>query len=120
MSAAIIESLIPIANRVKTITFDNGKEFVEHAKIDKALSSISYFADPYASWQRGSNENYNGLFRQYAPKDRHFSTVTDQGLKMIEYELNNRPRKRVGFKTPHQVFWGSNKSVALRGLIQGF
>ena len=115
VSAAIIESLTPIANKVKTITFDNGKEFAEHAKIDKALKSISYFADPYASWQRGSNENYNGLFRQYVPKDRPLSTVTDQELKMIEYELNNRPRKRLGFKTPHQVFWGSNKSVALRG-----
>ena len=115
VSAAIIESLTPIANKVKTITFDNGKEFAEHAKIDKALKSISYFADPYASWQRGSNENYNGLFRQYVTKDRPLSTVTDQELKMIEYELNNRPRKRLGFKTPHQVFWGSNKSVALRG-----
>lgn len=115
VSAAIIESLIPIANKVKTITFDNGKEFAEHAKIDKALSSISYFADPYASWQRGSNENFNGLLRQYVPKDRPLSTLTDQELRMIEYELNNRPRERLGFKTPHQVFWGSNKSVALRG-----
>ena len=115
VSAAIIESLMPIANKVKTITFDNGKEFAEHAKIDKALSSISYFADPYASWQRGSNENFNGLLRQYVPKDRPLSTLTDQELRMIEYELNNRPRERLGFKTPHQVFWDSNKSVALRG-----
>ena len=74
---------------------------------------MSYFADPHASWQRVSNENYNGLFRQYFPKDRALSTVTDQELKMIQYELNNRPRKRIGFKTPHQVFWSLNKSVVL-------
>jgi IS30 family transposase len=78
------------------------------------LGSTAYFADPFASWQRGSNENYNGLLRQYIPKKRHLSTVTDAELKMIEDRLNHRPRKRLGFKTPHQVFHESLNRVALR------
>ena len=99
--------------RVKTITFDNGKEFAEHARIDEALGSTTYFADPFSSWQRGSNENFNGLLRQYIPKKRPLSTVTDEELKMIEKRLNNRPRKRLGFKTPKQVFHESLNRVAL-------
>ena len=63
---------------VKTLTFDNGKEFAEHSRIDIALQSTTYFADPFASWQRGSNENFNGLLRQYIPKKRPLSTVTNE------------------------------------------
>ena len=114
VSAAIIKRLKPIASRVKTITYDNGKEFAGHKAIDQSLGTTAYFADPFASWQRGSNENYNGLLRQYIPKKRHLSTVTDEELKMIEDRLNHRPRKRLGFKTPHQMFHESLKSVALR------
>jgi len=111
---AIIDKLEPLLCLVKTITFDNGKEFADHALIDQALNSTSYFAQPYASWQRGSNENYNGLLRQYVPKKRKLSTVTDEELKMIQNLLNHRPRKRLGFKTPYQVFHESLKRVALR------
>ena len=114
MSSAVIKKLEPIRDRVKTITFDNGKEFAEHARIDEALGSKTYFADPFSSWQRGSNENFNGLLRQYIPKKRPLSTVTDEELKMIERRLNNRPRKRLGFKTPNQVFHESLNRVALR------
>ena len=114
VSAAIIQRLKPLASLVKTITYDNGKEFAEHKFVDTSLNSISYFADPFASWQRGSNENYNGLLRQYIPKKRRLSTVTDEELKMIEDRLNHRPRKRLGFKTPHQVFHESLNRVALR------
>ena len=114
VSAAIIKRLKPLASRVKTITYDNGKEFAGHKAIDQSLGSTAYFADPFASWQRGSNENYNGLLRQYIPKKRHLSTLTDAELKMIEDRLNNRPRKRLGFKTPHQVFHDSLNRVALR------
>jgi IS30 family transposase len=114
VSAAIIKRLTPLASRAKTITFDNGKEFAGHKLIDQSLGSTTYFADPFASWQRGSNENYNGLLRQYIPKNRHLSTVTDEELKMIEDRLNHRPRKRLGFKTPHQVFHESLNRVALR------
>ena len=113
VSAAVIKKLEPIRDRVKTITFDNGKEFAEHARIDEALGSTTYFADPFSRWQRGSNENFNGLLRQYIPKKRPLSTVTDEELKMIERRLNNRPRKRLGFKTPNQVFHESLNLVAL-------
>ena len=113
VSSAVIKKLEPIRDRVKTITFDNGKEFAEHARIDEALGSKTYFADPFSSWQRGSNENFNGLLRQYIPKKRSLSTVTDEELKMIERRLNNRPRKRLGFKTPNQVFHESLNRVAL-------
>ena len=110
---AVIKKLRSINARVKTITFDYGKEFAEHARIDEALGSTTYFADPFSSWQRGSNENFNGLLRQYIPKKRPLSTVTDEELKMIEERLNNRPRKRLGFKTPKQVFHESLNRVAL-------
>jgi IS30 family transposase len=68
----------------------------------------------FASWQRGSNENFNGLLRQYIPKKRSLSTVTNKELKMIQDRLNNRPRKRLGFKTPNEVFMQSLNRVALR------
>ena len=103
-----------MAKKVKTPTHDNGKEFADHARIDAELGSTGYFADPVASWQRGSNENLNGLVRQYIPKKRPLSTVTEEELKMIEKKLNSRPRKRLGFKTPYQVFHDSLTRVALR------
>jgi IS30 family transposase len=114
VSQAIITQLNPVTPLVKTLTFDNGKEFAEHARIDTALKSTTYFADPFASWQRGSNENFNGLLRQYIPKKRPLSTVTNQELRMIQDRLNNRPRKRLGFKTPNEVFMQSLNRVALR------
>lgn len=114
VSAAIISRLKPVAQRVNTITYDNGKEFADHAVTDKALCSTTYFADPFASWQRGSNENFNGLLRQYIPKKRPLTTVTEEELKMIEDRLNHRPRKRLGFKTPYEVFHQSLSRVALR------
>jgi IS30 family transposase len=114
VSGAILTKLKPLAPLVKTLTFDNGKEFAEHQRIDTALQSTTYFADPFASWQRGSNENFNGLLRQYIPKKRSLSTVTDQELRMIQDRLNNRPRKRLGFRTPQEVFMQSLNRVALR------
>ncbi len=112
---AIVQSLRPFKARVCTLTFDNGLEFARHAEIDHALKSTSYFADPYASWQRGNNENTNGLVRQYLPKSRPFQTVADEELAMIMDRLNHRPRKRLNWKTPHQVFMQSFNRVALRG-----
>jgi IS30 family transposase len=114
VSEAIVQRLKPLAAKVKTLTFDNGKEFSNHANIDAALGCTTYFARPFASWERGSNENFNGLLRQYIPKNRPLSSVTDEEIKMIEVRLNNRPRKRLGFKTPAQVFQQSLKRVALR------
>jgi IS30 family transposase len=114
VSQAIITKLNAVTPLVKTLTFDNGKEFAEHSRIDAALNSTTYFADPFASWQRGSNENFNGLLRQYIPKKRPLSTVTNKELRMIQDRLNNRPRKRLGFKTPNEVFMQSLNRVALR------
>lgn len=114
VSDSIIRLLDPIKARVATLTFDNGLEFAQHADIDQALEATSYFADPYAAWQRGTNENTNGLVRQYLPKSRAFDNVTQEELAIIMHRLNHRPRKRLGWKTPHQVFMTSFKRVALR------
>ena len=114
MGRAIEAKLKPFYSRVKTLTVDNGKEFAYHQKVDAVLNIQTFFADPYCSWQRGSNENFNGLLRQYIPKKRRMQTVTDEELAMIENRLNHRPRKRLGFKTPHEVFHASLNRVALR------
>jgi IS30 family transposase len=100
--------------RVKALTYDNGKEFSGQARIDEALGSTGYFARPFASWERGSNENFNGLLRLYVPKKRRMASITDEEIKMIENRLNNRPRKRLGFRTPAEVFHQSLSRVALR------
>ncbi|WP_323030737.1 IS30 family transposase [Brachymonas denitrificans] len=111
---AIEEKLEPLCARVKTLTVDNGKEFADHQTVDQTLGIKTYFADPYCSWQRGSNENFNGLLRQYIPKKRRLETVTEEELTMIENRLNHRPRKRLGFKTPYEVFHASLNRVAPR------
>ncbi len=102
-------------DRVKTLlTFDYGKVFAGHGQIDEQLQSTAYFARPFASWERGSNENLNGLLRQYIPKKRAMSTVTDEEVRMTQNRLNNGPRKRLGFKTLAEVFHQSLKRDALR------
>jgi len=97
--------------RVHTITFDNGKEFADHKGIASDLKADIYFAHPYASWERGTNENTNGLVRQYFPKTRDLSTVTDDEIQIVENRLNHRPRKRLGFKTPFEVFFNVNTTL---------
>lgn len=108
-----IELLAPLAARVHTITVDNGKEFCEHELIASGLQARIYFAHPYASWERGLNENTNGLVRQYFPKKFEFAGITDQDLQQVEDLLNNRPRKTLGYRTPNEVFF-KQPSVALR------
>jgi transposase, IS30 family len=112
--AATIEALNPLKARVETLTYDNCKEFSGHARIDEALGSMGYFARPFASWERGSNENFNSLLRQYVPKKRRIASITDEEIKMIENRLNNRPLKRLGFRTPAEGFHQSLSRVALR------
>ena len=114
VSQAIIIKLNSVTPLVKTLTFDKGKELAQHSRIDAALNSTTYFADPFASWKRRSNENFNGLLRQYIPKKRTLSTVSDAELRMIQDRLHNRPRKRLGFKTPNEMFMQSLNRVALR------
>ena len=110
---AVRQLLTPVADRVHTITADNGKEFAEHETIAKALEANFYFAHPYASWERGLNENTNGLVRQYFPKQCHFDRITDEEIQTAIDKLNNRPRKCLGFKTPNEVFFGMKLTVAL-------
>lgn len=101
---AIIRLLAPVAHKVKTLTFDNGTEFIQHEKIAAALKAKTYFATPYASWERGINENTNGLLRQFFPKHTNFQTVTPTQIEQILELLNNRPRKTRGYNTPNQLF----------------
>ena len=108
VSEAMIELLKPVRLQVKTITSDNGKEFADHKKVKQKLFSPFFFADAYASWQRGTNENTNGLIREFLPKGCDFRQVCDDEMQAIEDKLNNRPRKRLGFKTPNQVFYNIN------------
>jgi IS30 family transposase len=101
-----IESrLEPLPERLRrTVTFDNGKEFAEHEHIAERLELDVFFAKPYCSWQRGTNEHTNGLLRQFLPKGTDFNTVSWQELKLYTNHINDRPRKRLGYRTPAEVF----------------
>lgn len=96
----------------KTLTLDNGKEFARFKDIEKATGLMIYFADPYSAWQRGTNENTNGLLRRYFPKGTDFRNISDQRLASAVRKLNHRPRKCLGYRTPHEVF-----QVAKRGAL---
>lgn len=113
VSQAVIRLLKPYCNWVHTLTADNGREFAGHEAIAQALHADFYFAHPYASWERGTNENTNGLIRQYFPKDRDFTTISQKEIDMAMNRLNNRPRKRLGYLTPAQVFF-KHSGVALQ------
>jgi len=102
---AIIQALEPIKKYVLTITADNGKEFAKHAVISSHLEADFYFATPYHSWDRGLNEHTNGLVRQYLPKGTSFQEVSEEEVRTVQEALNNRPRKVLGYRTPHNVFW---------------
>ena len=101
---AMVSSLKPLKKFVKTITYDNGKEFVEHEAVARALSCDSYFAAPYHSWERGQNENANGLLRQYFPKAMELNKVSEHEVIIAVDKLNSRPRKCLGYKTPYEAF----------------
>jgi Transposase and inactivated derivatives, IS30 family len=103
VTRATIALLRPYKEAVHTITADNGKEFAYHEQISKALDAEVYFANPYSSWERGLNENTNGLLRQYFPKDTNLKLVTKKQVKHATDRLNSRPRKTLGFKTPDQL-----------------
>jgi IS30 family transposase len=87
----------------RSTTLDNGKENVKHILLRKVLGMNTYFADPYSAWQRGGNENANLWIRYYFPKGTDFGKIPEEDLKDVEWELNNRPRKRLGFKTPMEA-----------------
>jgi len=109
---ATISLLHPFAGFIHTITGDNGKEFAEHVRIAETLNTSFYFAHPYSAWERGTNENTNGLVRQYFPKKTDFSKVGLTEIELTMNKLNHRPRKCLDFKSPFEVFFHS--SVALQ------
>ncbi len=108
VTEATIALLQPYLDKALTITADNGKEFAGHEKIKAALDADVYFAHPYSSWERGLNENTNGLIRQYFTKGSSFENITDKDVEEVMKKLNHRPRKRLNYKTPHSVFFAES------------
>jgi transposase, IS30 family len=106
LAEAAVRQMKTFKPRVKTITLDNGMEFSEHARIAAGLEADIYFAHPYASWERGINENTNGLIRQYFPKGTDFDQVTDEQIQWVMDRLNNRPRKSRRGRSPNELFMG--------------
>ncbi len=101
-----IKAFGPIPRRMRqTLTLDNGSEFANFKELEKRTRLTVYFADPYAAWQRGANENTNGLLRQYFQKGIDFRKVNEDAVAEAVRRLNNRPRKCLGYRTPHEVFW---------------
>ena len=105
---AVTETIIQLMDDLPrphhTLTVDNGKEFADHQTVAQTLNLNVYFADPYSAWQRGVNENTNGLIRQYVPKGTDLNDLTESDIQHIMERLNHRPRKTLGFLTPHEVF----------------
>jgi IS30 family transposase len=110
---AVVDGLTPYIDWVHTITYDNGREFADHEGMARDLEANIYFAHPYASWERGLNENTNGLIRQYFPKDRDLTTVTKYEIEQAMDKLNHRPRKSLGYRTPHEVFFNTKTSLTV-------
>jgi len=99
---------------LKTITFDNGRENTKHEKLTAEFDIMTYFCDPYCSWQKGSVENGIGLIRDYLPKGTNLNEISEKRIRMIEKSLNNRPRKCLGYKTPNEVFSNHLKKLGVR------
>lgn len=116
-SDATAEAIIRTLRRevLEILTVDNGKECARHEHIAQQLKTEVYFAEPYSSWQRGSNEHINGMVRRYFPKGTDFSQISNAKIKTVENRLNNRPRKLLGYATPWEVYSGRARppSVAI-------
>jgi IS30 family transposase len=106
LTANSIKALSPIPLVMRqTLTLDNGSEFANFKELEEKTRLQIYFADPYAAWQRGANENTNGLLRQYFPKGVNFFEINEADVAAAVRRLNHRPRKCLGYRTPHEVFW---------------
>ena len=105
LAKQLIDMLIPYKNAVLSITSDNGGEFAEHQTISKKLKTDFFFANPYASWERGLNEYTNKLIRQYIPKGTDFQNITNQQITQIQHKINRRPREKLNFQTPKNLFY---------------
>jgi len=88
-----------------TVTGDNGTEFADHENIAKLLKTKFFFTHPYSSWEKGNIENENKLIRQYIPKKTNFNTINNQEIKQIQYKINNRPRQKLNFYSPKEIFY---------------
>ena len=104
LSDLVVKEVLKFKRKIKTITFDNGSEFAQHKLIEKKSNIEIYFAYPYHSWERGTNENTNGLIRQFFPKGMNGDKISLSDIKKVENLLNHRPRKRLNYLTPHEVF----------------
>jgi IS30 family transposase len=105
MAAQSIKCFWRIPRRLRhTLTVDNGREFSQFKEIEARTGLAVYFADPYAAWQRGTNENTNGLLRYYFPKGTDFRNIPEKEVAQVVKKLNNRPRKCLNYQTPHEVF----------------
>lgn len=111
LARVAVDSMSHLKDKIKTITLDNGLEFAEHEEIAKGLKADIYFAHPYASWERGINENTNGLIRQYFPKGTDFMKVTDEEIMFVMNRLNNRPRATRGVRSPNELFMGQREDL---------
>ena len=103
-TTALLRALVEHGGRIKTLTFDNGTEFHGYQELERQFRVKCYFATPYHSWERGSNENVNGLIRQYLPRGMCMKNVTQRDCDWIARELNTRPRERYGFRTPAELY----------------
>ena len=112
VTEATVTLLKPYLDKALTITADNGKEFAGHESIAKQLEAAVYFAHPYHSWERGLNENTNGLIRQYFTKGSSFKNITDGQVDTVMNRLNHRPRKTLNYRTPHAVFFDNIEQEA--------
>jgi len=113
VAEAMTSLLAPLKDMVLTVTVDNGKEFAAHEKISEALGADVYFAHPYSSWERGTNENTNGLIRQYFPKSRSLRNLNQKEVQSTADRLNNRPRKKLDFRTPHEILFRVSEKLVV-------
>ena len=109
---SIVKAMKPLSNNIKSITYDNGKEFSKHEKINKILKTKSYFCKPYHSWEKGTVENINGLIRRFFPKGTDFDTITEEEIAYVEDWINNRPMKILNYMTPKQIFQLNSVAIA--------
>jgi IS30 family transposase len=115
LSKVVIRLLSAYLKNVHTITGDNGTEFADHQTIAKMLKTKFFFTHPYASWEKGLIENTNKLIRQYIPKQANLNNFSEQQIREIQYKLNNRPREKLKFYSPKEIFFlNLQKQVAFR------
>ncbi len=105
LSKELINRMMPYKKHILSFTSDNGTEFADHQNIAKNLDTKCYFAHPYCSWQRGLNEYTNKLIRQYILKKIAFDTLNDEQITQIQHKINRRPREKLNFKTPKEIFY---------------